>query len=294
MDKEFNQIELHYFFTDDFHGFDANVRNDCERELLTLFRDVIEDLDLKVIIEAQPPQDGGFREIWQFIGANKELLTLLVSVLTLIVSRFPVQNRKLTKLQIENLELDNQLKKEELKKYKVKSVDEISDSLLDDLASLLLRDYRVAWRRSNFFKKITLYKRISKISLNKLKNFQPAPDPELLELEEFQNFILFDENIPDVTDHIVEIDLISSALKAGKFRWKGFLNNQIVDFEMQDESFKQHVFRGDIQHNNKVKLRVVLNHTRKIDDTGRIKITKYYVTKVLNYYINNIEQHIPE
>ena len=111
-------------------------------------------------------------------------------------------------------------------------------------------------------------------------------------LGDFEQYILFDENIPDVTGQIEVIDLLSSALKQGKFKWKGFLNSQIVDFEMQDEKFKQHVFQGDITHNNKVKLKVELNHSRKIDETGRIKVTKYYVTKVLGYSINNIEYEV--
>ena len=291
--KEFyNQIELHYFFTDEFHGFDATVRNDCERELLSVFKDVSDDLDIKIIIDAQPPKDGGFIDIWQFIGANETLLTLLVSTLTLIISRFPVQNRKLTKLQIENLELDNELKKEELRKLGIKKINEIDETLLTNIISLLLLDYKIVWRRSNFFKKITQYKRINKITVNKLLNFNPSVEPETVKLEDFEKFILFDEQIPDIKDKTENIDLISSALKQGRFRWKGFLNGQIIDFEMQDENFKQHVFHGDITHNNKVKLKVILNHSRKIDDTGRIKVTKYYVTKVVGYFINNIEQDI--
>ncbi len=292
MEQDYNQIELHYFFSDDFHGFDASVRNECEKELLTLFRDVIDDLDLRIIIDAQPPKEGGFKEIWQFVGENKETLTLVVTVLTVILSRFPVLNRKLTKLQIENLELDNQLKKEELKKYKVNSLVQIDEQLLNELATILLRDYRVAWRRSNFFKKISYYKRVNKISVNKLSNYKPSPSEETLTKGDFENYIVFDENIPDIQNITAEIDLISSALKQGKFRWKGFLNKQIMDFEMQDENFKKLVFQGEITHNNKVKLQVILNHSRKIDDTGRIKITKYYVTKVLKYYINDIEKII--
>jgi hypothetical protein len=292
MKELYNQIELHYFFVDESHGFDAFVRNECEKELLNLFREVSEDLDIKVFIEVEPPETGGFIEIWEFIGTNTEIITLLVSVLTLIVSRFPVQNKKLTQLQIENLDLDNQLKKEELRKLRIKNLEEIDEQLLNSLISLLLRDYKIVWRRSNFFKKITQYKRINKITVNKLNNFKPSSEAETLRLDDFEKYILFDENIPDVTNNTEEIDLISSALKQGKFRWKGFLNKQIIDFEMHDENFKRHVFQGDITHNNKIKLKVILNHSRKIDDTGRIKITKYYVTKVVGYYINNAEQKI--
>lgn len=289
MNELYNQFELHYFFSDDSHGFDATVRNDCEKELLNLFQEASDDLEIKIVIEAKPPQNGGFVEVWEFIGANKEMITLLVAILTLIMSRVPVQNRKLTKLQIENLELDNQLKREELKKLGIRNLENIDASLMQKILEFLVRNYKIIWRRSNFFKKITQYRRINKIKINKLLNYKPSPEPETLVLGDFEQYILFDENIPDVTGEIETIDLISSALKPGKFRWKGFLNGQIIDFEMQDEKFKQHVFQGDIKHNNRVKLKVELNNSRKIDETGRIKVTKYYVTKVLGYSINNIE-----
>ncbi|MES2486856.1 MAG: hypothetical protein V4581_13035, partial [Bacteroidota bacterium] len=72
------------------------------------------------------------------------------------------------------------------------------------------------------------------------------------------------------------------------FKWKAFLDSQIIDFEMLDENFKSHVFEGHITHNSKVRLQINLNHNRKIDDSGRIKITRYYVTKVLSYSINGV------
>lgn len=292
MTEFYNQFELHYYFQDDSHGFDAIVRNECEKELLKLFEEACNDLEIKILIEAKPPQNGGFIEIWEFIGTNKETITLLVTIFTLIMSRVPVQNRKLTKLQIENLELDNQLKREELKKLGINNIDHIDENLINKVISFLVKNYKIIWRRSNFFKKITQYKRINKISTNKLLDYKPSSQPETLRLGDFEQFILFDENIPDIIDQIVSIDLISSALKQGKFKWKGFLNSQIIDFEMLDEKFKQHVFQGDVKHNNKVKLNVKLSHSRKIDETGRIKITKYYVTKVLSCSIDNVEYNL--
>lgn len=291
--KEFyNQFELHYFFTDNSHGFDAIVRNECEKELLALFEEASNDLEIKIVIDAKPPKEGGFIEIWEFVGANKEMITLLVSILTLIMSRAPVQNRTLTKLQIENLELDNQLKREELRKLGIKNIENIDDNLLHKIVAFLIKNYKIIWRRSNFFKKITQYKRINKITINKLLDFKPSPELQILKLGDFEQFILFDENIPDITGQVEEIALISSALKQGRFKWKGYINRQIIDFEMHDEKFKRHVFQGDITHNNKMKLNVILNHARKIDDSGRIKVTRYYVTEVKSFSIDGIEQQI--
>ncbi|MES2486855.1 MAG: hypothetical protein V4581_13030, partial [Bacteroidota bacterium] len=199
MNELYNQFELHYYFSDTSHGFDAITRNECEKDLLNLFMEVSYDLEIKILVEAKPPHEGGFIEVWEFIGTNKETVTLIVSVLTLIMSRLPVQNKRLTKLQIENLELDNKLKREELRKLGIQNIDNIDDSTLQKIVNFLIKNYKIIWRRSNFYKKITQYKRINKIEINKLYDYRPKQKPATLLLGEFEQFILFDENIPDVT-----------------------------------------------------------------------------------------------
>ena len=160
MSELFNQFELHYYFSDDSHGFDALVRNECEKDLLNLFIEVCNELEIKILVEAKPPKNGGFIEVWEFIGANKEMVTLVVTVLTLIMSRVPVQNKKFTKLQIENLELDNQLKREELRKLGLHDIDNIDKNILQKIIDFIIKNYKIIWRRSNFYKKITQYRRI--------------------------------------------------------------------------------------------------------------------------------------
>lgn len=57
-----NKIQLHYYFSDNSHGFDAVVRNECEKELLNIFHDVAKTLDLKLLVQSEPPKEGGFIE----------------------------------------------------------------------------------------------------------------------------------------------------------------------------------------------------------------------------------------
>lgn len=285
----YNQFELHYYFHDDSHEIDAFFRNECEKELLILFQEVITDLDLHIRIESTPPREGGYVEIWKFVNENKELINLLVSILTLILSRYPVKDKRLDKAQIENLELDNLLKKEELRKLGINISDNIDESTIKKLVEYLLKNYKIIWRRSNFFKKLTGNKEIKNISINKLSNFKPSSEEIKLRLGDYEQFILFNEEIPDVKNNEVIIDLISSVLKKGNFRWRGFLDGQIINFVMEDENFKKLVFDGLLTHTNNVKLKVILNHSRKIDDSGQIRITKYYATKVLSYFVGGRE-----
>lgn len=289
MTNLYNQLELHYYFYDDSHEIDAIFRNECEKELLVLFLEVINDLDFRIKVEAVPPKEGGFVEVWKFINENKEIINIVLTIINLILTRYPVKNKKLDKLQIENLELDNLLKKEELKKLGIVDFKSVDSNTLDKIIEFLTKNYKIIWRRSNFFKKLTLNKDIKNIAINKLYNFIPSPDETVLRLGDYEQFILFNEEIPDIKNQEVSIDLISSVLKNGNFPYKGFLNSQIINFIMEDEKFKKLVFEGQIPHTNKVKIKVILNHARKIDDTGLIKITKYYVSKVLSYTIGDKE-----
>lgn len=293
MKKIYNQLELHYYFYDHSHEIDAIVRNECEKELLHVFYEIIENLELKVKVETSPPKDGGFVEIWKFVGENADVIALVVSLVDLILSRYPIENKKLTQLQIENLELDNQLKREELRKLGIKNIDVVDDSKLKQIIDFLLTNYKIIWRRSNFFKKMTQYRKINKISFRKLLNFNKVDEEQtVLRLGDFENFILFNEEIPDVLDKEEFIDVISPVLKRGRFRWKGFWDNQIIDFHVEDEYFMNLIYDGKIRLNNKVKLKVKLNYSRKIDDNGKIKITKYYVSKIISYFIGNDEYQV--
>ncbi|WP_027375817.1 hypothetical protein [Kaistella palustris] len=289
MAELYNQLILHYYLYDDSHEIDAFFRNDSERELLNLFQEVINDLDLRVRIESTPSKEGGYIEIWQFVDDNKELISLVVSLLTLILSRYPVKNKRLDKAQIENLELDNLLKKEELKKLGITNYEKIDETAVRKIIDFLLKNYKIIWRRSNFFKKLTGNKDVKKIGINKLFNFKASDEEITLRLGDYEQFILFNEEIPDIKNNEVTIDLISSVLKKGNFRWRGFLNGQIINFVMEDESFKRLVFDGLLTHNNNVKLKVILNNSRKIDDSGLIRITKYYVSKVISYFVGGKE-----
>ena len=286
-----NQLEVHYFFSDNSHGFDALVRNECEKELLHLYHDIAKTLDFKLLVQSEPPKNGGFIEIWKFIGENPNQVTLIVSAIVVILSRIPVENKKLTRLQIENLELDNELKRKELQGLKLKSKTEndIDDELIKKVVDLLILNYKIIWRRSNFYKKVSQYKRIYKISNQRLSNGLPVGKDREVSRNEFYNFVLSSDDLPENEIEEANIDLISPVLKSGNFHWKGFLNNDIINFEMLDSAFKTMVQHGEILLNNKVILNTILIQNRKIDENGQIKITKSSVTLVIKYSVNGVE-----
>lgn len=285
-----NKIQLHYFFSDDSHGFDAVVRNECEKELLNIFHDVAKTLDLKLLVQSEPPKEGGFIEFWKFLGENSNQVTIIVSAIAIILSRKPVENKKLTQLQIENLELENELKRNELKELHLKSLNEgdIDEKLIIKIVDLLSLNYKIIWRRSNFYKKISTYKRINKFSSQRFLEDTPIGSNREITRGDFHNFVLSSDELPESEMQEAKIDLISPVLKSGNFLWKGFLNNEIISFEMLDSSFKSMVQHGEMILNNKVIINALINQNRKIDENGQIKITKTKVKLVIDYSINGV------
>lgn len=285
-----NKIQLHYYFSDNSHGFDAVVRNECEKELLNIFYDVAKTLDLKLLVQSEPSKEGGFIEFWKFLGENSNQVTLIVSSIAIILSRKPVENKKLTQLQIENLELENELKRNELKDLHLKSLNEfdIDEKLIIKIVDLLSLNYKIIWRRSNFYKKISLYKRISKFSSHRFIEDVPVGSDRAILRRDFHNFVLLSDELPESEVREAKIDLISPVLKSGNFLWKGFLNNEIISFEMQDSSFKSMVQHGEMILNNKVLINGLIIQNRKIDENGQIKITKTKVKMVIDYSINGV------
>lgn len=283
-----NRLQLHYFFYDDSHGFDAIVRNECEKELLQVYKEIANTLNLKLLIEAEAPKDGGFVEFWTFIGENAVQITVLVSAAAIFLSRIPVENKKLTRLQIENLELENEIKRKELDSLRLKSKteDEISRELISKVVELLNLNYKIIWRRSNFYKKVIQYRRIEKISSQRYLGNEPIGKERMNKRSVFPRFILDNDELPDITTENAVIDLISPVLKSGRFQWKGFFNSDIINFEMLDNDFGRMVQHGEIRLNNKVSITTRLQQSRKIDENGNIRTFKSRVLEVLKYNID--------
>ncbi|MCE7058119.1 hypothetical protein LZF95_25780 [Algoriphagus sp. AGSA1] len=278
-----DRLEFHYFFKDESHTIDSILRNECEKEMLFIFNEISETLRLDLRLETSPPEDGGFKEIWSFIGQNSAQITLLVSVAAITISRFPAENRELTKLQIENLKLDNELKKKELEKLNLEFLqeeDELSEDKLVGSVELINKNYKIAWRKSNLYKKLSGYRKIDSIEILRFKAKEPVGKPRKVLRTEFNKYILESDDLPPLSVEKAVIDVISPAIKRGKFKWKGFYNNEIISFDMNDSIFRHQVLKGDVHFSNKFSIEVEMTQERKINQDGGIKIINTSIAKV--------------
>ena len=284
MIKPSNKIELHYYFQDESHAMNAIVRNDCEKELLLIFKDIVASMDIEVSIESEAFFEGGLKEKWKLIGKNSAQITLIIAALTIFLSRIPVENKELVNLQIENLKLDNELKKQELKKINnnLKNNEDLTEEVVEKVIEILSKDYKLIWHKSNYYKKLNFYPKVTKLTTQQLDdNNTPVEVERTVSRNEFGNFILRSDIFPPNLDEEAIIDIISPVLKKGNFSWKGFYKGEIITFEMSDKDFKNSVLNKEIEFNNGSAIKCVLQQNRKIDDIGLVQIVKNKVLTVL-------------
>ena len=276
-----NSLQFHYFFKDNSHSIDSILRNECEKEILYIFKEISETLGLQLNIETLPTEEGGFKEIWKFLGKNSVQITLIVSVAAIVISRFPVENKELTQLQIENLKLDIELKRKELEKLNLDFLQEdkeLNQKTVVDSVELVNKNYKISWRKSNLYKKLNSYHKVDLVEVLRYKEKKPVGEPRKIH---FLKFILRTDELPKLELENAIIDVISPAIKQGKFRWKGFYNNEIINFIMSDIEFKNQVLKGDIHFSNRFSIEVEMTQNRKINQDGNIIVTYTDVSKVI-------------
>lgn len=278
-----NGLQFHYYFRDSSHSINSLLRNECEKELLYIFKEISETLGLQLELETLPAEEGGFKETWKFLGKNSAQISLVVAIAAIVISRFPIENKELTSLQIENLKLDNELKRKELEKLNLEFLqddDEISQETLIDSVEIVNKNYKVSWRKSNLYKKLNNYQKVDYIDVLRLQDEKPVGTPRKVAKNEFSKFILQSDNLPKLVLENVKIDVISPAIKRGKFRWKGFYDNSIINFIMDDYDFSNKVINGQIHFSNRYSIEVEMDQERKINQDGNIIVTNSTVSKV--------------
>lgn len=289
-----SKLEIHYYFNDNSHSMDALVRNDCERELLLIYKQIISELGLEIKIETEAYQEGGLKEIWKFMGKNNSQLTLLIGVIVIVLSRVPVENKKLTEAQTENLIIDTELKKEELKKIRESNDTITTEEMLNKVTKILEVDYKINWHKSNYYKKLTNYSKIIKISTKGLNGTRDNTNAKTVKREQFIDFIQLTNTYPSITDDEAVIDIISPVLKDGSFSWKGIYNGQVISFEMKDDAFKQSVINNETEFNNGTAIKCVLVQFRKLDDSGEVIVSKRHVSIVTEIVTGSVFTPTPQ
>ena len=282
-DQNVAKFELHYFFYDQSHSMDAIVRNKCEYELLAIFREVADSLEIKIDLESEALSEGGLKEVWNFIGKNAPQLTLVLLAATLILSRVPTTNERLELLKETELNLSIEEKKLNIEKLKKEIENSDSEKIDIDKLSEIINDYlKTRKHKSNFYSHLMSCSKVSQISTKGLdENYEEIIPEKIVERKDFYKFILQTDELPPEIDEEAIIEIISPVLKSGNYKWKGLYDNEPISFYMKDKDFKTSIIRDGIKFKNGTIIECVIEKSRKIDNTGEIIISGYSVNTVM-------------
>lgn len=236
-----------------------------------------------VTVESVAYGEGGLIETWQFIGKNSNQLTLLLSFIVLIFSRIPLSDREQAKLTKEATRLSIEEKRLSIEKLQRElQSGEVVETTLESASTAIDGNLKVAVRKSNFFKNLVGYKRVTGIGLTPLsKDSVPTENERFIGRAEFNKFILLTDKLPVLIIEDATIEIVAPVLKEGNYHWKGIYQGAPISFSMIDEEFKNTVLREKVSFQHGSVIECVLNVHRKFDEIGDIVITGHSVVTVI-------------
>lgn len=292
-------LELHYWFNDNSHTMNAIIQNKCEFEFLGIINEIANIFGEKIIIETEPIGEGGLIRWFKIKTKSNESTSALkgaiIGALATAIFVTPISTA-LTKtteilidkifeneddkkyddekkqLELENLKLDVNLKRQQLHKNNV-----------------------VTKKKSNFFELLEKYPKVKKVSVDITdKTGMKLSEEKTVERNNFKNFILVSDKLePDYIEDAV-IEIISPVLKKGDYKWRGIYDGETVSFTMNSNEFKTLIQTGKIEFKNGSSIRCLLKIDKSLNNEGTEQISGYTIKRVDKYFENDKPIETPE
>jgi hypothetical protein len=141
---------------------------------------------------------------------------------------------------------------------------------------------KVAARKSNFYKNLADYEKVTGIGIVSLNsNNMPITDERFVARSDFKKFIINTTELPIEIIEDAQIKIISPVLDEDNYKWKGLYQGVPINFAMTDAEFKNAVLRKEISFQHGSIIRCALNIYKKFDEIGNVIITGYSVVTVI-------------
>ncbi|CAI2311035.1 conserved hypothetical protein [Vibrio parahaemolyticus] len=277
------KLQMHYYLENGSHSMDAIARNKCESEVLAIVQEIAKVLNTQIVIEAEAWKEGGLRDIWAFTNANAAVISVIVSIAGIVISRIPTTDPELEQLQKEDLKLSVLERRINLAKLqKEVEEDKVTQDTVEKVASLVDTNYKVVTRKSNFYKQLNNTPKITKVGINGLdKEGEEAFKEAMVQRSDFKRFILHSNSLPVQIEDNAVIEIISPVLRNGRHKWKGIYKGESISFSMNDQDFKRDVLSEQISFTHGAAIKCVLHIHRKLDEVGDVVVTGYSVDTVI-------------
>lgn len=295
-------LQLHYYLKDELHSVDAFLNNKAEYELLRIFKEVTEILDLEgeLQFETIAIEEGGIKAFYKILSKKKNkrkiknALLYLAGILSIIISNVVSEQIKTDgeyeKLKKEEINLRIQSLKRDLENEEIKKEDKIL--IIESLSIFISETTKVKLFKSNFYSTLVKEEKIKKVSTQRLnESLQPISKENIVPREDFNKFILHSIDIePDFKESEL-IEIVAPVLKKGNMKWKGIHNNQPINFYMRDGEFLTSVLNKEISFSNGTSIVADIEFEQKMNDDGDIEIGTISIFNVTDVYedLNQIE-----
>lgn len=293
-----DRFQIHYYLANDSHAMDAFVRNKCEAELLAMFQEVCATLGTSLRVESLPFEDGGLREYWKVYGENSvqinttlAILAVLISALGTVLSRIPVSDpekdareKTIQELTIEEKRLLIEERRLTIEKLRNEMKEDApSNDSIENATKALGHSLKIQSRRSNFYKQLGAYEKVTGVGFSVLNDLNPKETPErFVPRSDFNKYVLIDNNLPTETIDGALIEIVAPVLKEGGYKWRGVYEGESISFSMTDAEFKNAVLQEKVSFQHGSFINCVLSIYRKFNEIGEIEVTGYSVVTVLD------------
>jgi hypothetical protein len=257
-------VRLHYFFSDsNLHSMDADIFNNCERQFIDAIKSIKHYIDDDIAIEVYAKKEGGIIDTFQIILGSSIVIGIVKSV---IENFFKSKFRPTVSISQEVVDRLGILQN-------VKDMIKTGNISSDEYDYIANCDKGLKKLKSNFFSSAKKEKRISQIEVKSdtpIEN-KSAIDAVVVPYSQFDEFILIEESDnEDISIREIEekIYIIAPVLTEGykNVSWKGFCNEQYIEFKVSDKQFLENVY----------------NHTYKFENGSFITCKMQVTEKIIN------------
>lgn len=287
------KIELHYYLSDKSHSMDAFVKNKAEAELLKVFKEISDILELDLSFEIEALTEGGIKEFIKILKkkkTKKQIAKILAvvglifsGVLTNIISDRFTKNPELEKSLLEESQLNIKKLKKDLENEDFS--EEESTIMIENLTLIISNTDKIKFHRSNFYSTLLKESKIEQISTTELdKNNNPISKEKKVFREGFERFIVHKVKIDSEFVEEANIEIVSPVLRAGKMKWRGYYDSKPISFNLLDSDFKNSVLNREVSFQNGTSIKCLVEFEKEMDDEGNIKTTEINVFDVTTVF----------
>lgn len=164
--------------------------------------------------------------------------------------------------------------------FTVRSRSEQTVAIVATALALIADEPKFTTRRSNFFKMLLPYNKVTAFGLRQHSPFELSAE-HVIERRDFIKFVLKTDKLPpEVVDEAL-ITIVAPVIDASGMAWKGLYQDEPIAFHVKDAAFRDQVLhrRVSFQHGDAIRARLVIE--RKLDETGEEVVTGRSVEVVI-------------